>query len=89
MGAKMRTLTHWFWLIVSIAFGSIIPDLDHILPPFKRSWGHTWAVPCLILFVVVAAYLGRLLKSRFLRGLKLCGRFSFNKTGCAKTVETL
>ena len=67
MGAKMRTLTYWFWLIVSIAFGSIIPDLDHIFPPFKRSWGHTWIVPCAILLVVVAAYLCRLLKIGILR----------------------
>ena len=27
-------------LALAIAAGSILPDLDHILPPFHRAWGH-------------------------------------------------
>lgn len=51
----------------AVVFGSIIGDLDHILPPQTRSWGHTYLVPGIILFVVVIAYIGRRIRVRVLK----------------------
>ena len=55
---SLRVLTFGLGAVVA---GSVLPDLDHILPPFQRSWGHTWIVPCLILFGLAIASISRLL----------------------------
>jgi hypothetical protein len=55
------------WLIFTVLAGATLPDLDHILPPYQRSWGHDYLIPCIVLAVLVIAYISRLVKSRFLR----------------------
>ena len=50
-----------------VVIGSTLPDLDHILPPFTRSWGHDFRLPLIILAVLVVAYMGRFIRVRVLR----------------------
>ena len=58
MADKVRVFTLLLGVVVA---GSVMPDLDHILPPFQRSWGHVWFVPCLILLGMAVASISRLL----------------------------
>ena len=65
--SKMRTIARTLGIILVITAGSVLPDLDHILPPYKRSWGHDWRIPCLILLIVALAFIGRLVITWILR----------------------
>jgi len=68
MGDKMRTLTY---SLVAIILGAVIADLDHILPPFQRSWGHEGIVPLVLLFLCLVVALGsRLSRNEVLKWQK-------------------
>jgi protein-S-isoprenylcysteine O-methyltransferase Ste14 len=61
---KVRNFT---FFVGAVVVGSTMPDIDHLFPPYKRTWGHLWFVPCVILLCVVVTYFGRQIKSRILR----------------------
>lgn len=63
MADKVRVFTLLLGVVVA---GSVMPDLDHILPPYARSWGHNPILPCAVLLGVALAYSGRHLLARFL-----------------------
>ena len=46
MGDKMRTLA---FLVGAVVAGSTLPDIDHLFPPYQRTFGHIAAVPVAIL----------------------------------------
>lgn len=51
--------------------GSVAPDLDHILPPFQRSWGCEGIVPLVLLFLcLVVAPGSRLSRNEVLKWQK-------------------
>ena len=50
-----------------VVIGSTLSDLDHILSPFIRSWGHDFRLPCLILAIVAIAYISRYARARVLK----------------------
>ena len=65
LDSKKRTLALG---VLIIGAGATLPDIDHILPPHTRSWGHnSLLVLAVFLLVVGIAYLGRLAWIRFLR----------------------
>lgn len=65
MDNKMRVVTLFMGIII---VGSTLSDLDHILPPFKRSWGHNpWIVLAIFLLGLGIAYFSRLFRTRILR----------------------
>jgi hypothetical protein len=62
--SKVRTLALF---VFPVGAGATLPDIDHILPPYKRAWGHIWIMPCLILFIVVVAFISGWVKIRILK----------------------
>ena len=55
-------------LVGAIVVGSVLPDIDHILPPYTRSWGHNLMYPALLTGLVLTYLCGciiiRLLRKR-------------------------
>lgn len=70
--SKMRAFTRLFFVgLLGITIGAILPDIDHLLPPFHRSWGHDPILPLcllgLLLLVVAAAHIRRRSQAGILR----------------------
>ena len=65
MGNKMRGFACF---IFAIGLGSTLGDIDHILPPFQRSWGHNiWILLVVSIVILVVTYLSRQIRTWFLR----------------------
>jgi hypothetical protein len=65
-GYGNSTMRNIALLILAVGLGSTLPDLDHILPPYARSWGHSVYVPLALLGFLAIAYIGRCLRTRIL-----------------------
>ena len=64
----IRAIPYTLWFGALVAFGSVIGDADHILPPFTRSWGHSYyTVVAVFIGGISLTYLCRLYRARILR----------------------
>ena len=72
MGTKLhhtiRVIAYTLWFTALVAIGSVLSDFDHVLPPFRRSWGHNYLfVMAVFVLGIGATYLYRWIRARILR----------------------
>ena len=53
--------------VLVIGAGATLGDLDHILPPYTRAWGHMAVIPGAILFSLALTHICGLFRTRILR----------------------
>ena len=71
MGIKLDSKKRAYALgVLVIGAASTLGDLDHILPPYERSWGHMAVIPGVILLVLAVTHFGGWIKSWLLRRSK-------------------